>query len=466
MPEWIGQTIGKVRIEKFLARGGMAEVYLGTHITLARPVAVKVLHSFREEEPMLLERFQREARVVATLRHPNIVQVFDFDTVDGHPYIVMEYLKGPTLATYLQHQRKQRIPHPQVARLLNLLAAALEYAHKRGVIHRDIKPANILLHNKTDEIPLDKTLPEDVEGVLTDFGLVRLVDTGTHTTSDMISGTPAYMSPEQARGDKIDHRTDIYSLGIVLYELLAGRVPFTADHAVVLNMQIHEMQIHALPPPIPELPARVQAVLDCALAKKPADRYPTSGEMASDFSRSIGLIAEPVKIQEPEPAPPVPAPPPIQTRAPSKPRSSKPKLVALAADLLASNNVRDVTTISLKGNQNAVATQGGRANVIHSGGASSVFQAWRERMEGEIERLENLPEEDKALLRQNVEQIAREADKGEKADPKRIERLLNTLSVMAPDIFDVALTTLTDPFVEIRLVIQKVGDKARVMQKA
>jgi serine/threonine protein kinase len=134
------------------------------------------------------------------------------------------------------------------------------------------------------------------------------------------------MSPEQARGDKLDHRTDIYSLGIVLYELLAGRVPFTADHAVVLNMQIHEMQIHALPPPIPELPARVQAVLDRALAKNPADRYPTSGEMANAFSRSIGLIGEPVKIQEPEPVPP-----PIPTGAPSKPRSSKPKLEGLAA---------------------------------------------------------------------------------------------------------------------------------------
>src|SRR5262245_42647110 len=122
MPEWIGKTIGNVRIEKFLARGGAAEVYLGTHLTLARSVAVKVLHSFIEEEPIPLKRFAREARVVAALRHPNIVQVFDFDTIDGHPYIVMEYLKGPTLATYLQHQRKQRIPPQQVARLLYGLA--------------------------------------------------------------------------------------------------------------------------------------------------------------------------------------------------------------------------------------------------------------------------------------------------------------------------------------------------------
>jgi serine/threonine protein kinase len=451
MPEWIGQTIGKVRIEKFLARGGVAEVYLGTHITLARPVAVKVLHGFIEEQPIPLERFEREARVAAAMRHPNIVQIHDFDTIDGHPYIVMEYLKGPTLATYLRplHQHKKRIPHPQVARLFNGLAAALDYAHERGVIHRDIKPDNILLHNKTDEIPLDKTLPEDVEAVLTDFGLVRLVDTGTHTTSGIISGTPAYMSPEQALGDKIDHRTDIYSLGIVLYELLAGGVPFKADTD---NRAVLHMQIHATPLPIPELPARVQAVLDRALQKNPKDRYQSSLELAIDFSRLIGLIAEP-------------APPPIQTRAPSKPRSSKPKLVALPADLLGSNNARDVT-ITIKGNQNAVATQGGRASVIHSGGTSSVFQAWRERMEREIERLEDLPEEDKALLKQNVEQIAREAEKGEKADPKRIERLLNMLSVMAPDFFDVALTTLTDPFVGIRLVIKKVGDKARVMQKA
>ncbi len=161
MPEWIGKTIGKVRIEKLLARGGMAEVYLGTHLTLERPVAIKLLHSHIEAEPTLLERFQREARVVAGLRHPNIVQIFDFDTTtDGHPYIVMEYLKGPTLATYLRglHERNERIPPHQVARLLKVLTAAMDYAHEQGVIHRDIKPGNIMLHKKADEIPLNKPL--------------------------------------------------------------------------------------------------------------------------------------------------------------------------------------------------------------------------------------------------------------------------------------------------------------------
>src|SRR5919108_2937747 len=196
MPEWIGKTIGNVRIEKLLARGGMAEVYLGSHLNLERPVAVKVLHSYIEEEPILLERFYREAKVVASLRHPNIVQIFDFDAIDGHPYIVMEYLKGPTLAAYLRHlhQRKKRLPSDQVAGLLKGLTDALDYAHRQGVIHRDIKPGNIVLHSKKDEIPLDKPLTEDVEAILTDFGLVRVVNSISQTASGFLSGTPAYMS--------------------------------------------------------------------------------------------------------------------------------------------------------------------------------------------------------------------------------------------------------------------------------
>src|SRR5512133_1149348 len=151
MPEWIGKTIGKVRIEKYLARGGMAEVYLGTHLTLERPVAVKVLHSFIEEDPGLLARFQREAKVVAGLRHNNIVQILDFDAMDGHPYIVMEYLAGPSMAAYLRnlHERDVHLGYNQVTRLLKPLAAALDYAHSQDIIHRDIKPANILLHSKS-----------------------------------------------------------------------------------------------------------------------------------------------------------------------------------------------------------------------------------------------------------------------------------------------------------------------------
>src|SRR5690349_22511256 len=286
MPEWLGQTIGNVRIEKMLARGGMAEVYLGTHLNLDRPVAIKFLHSYIEEEPLLLERFRREAKVVAGLRHPNIVQIFDFDTTEGHPFIVMEYLKGPTLATYLRHlhQKKKRIPPDQVARLLNEISGGLDYAHGQGVVHRDIKPGNIILHSNSEDMALDRPLTDDVESVITDFGLVRIMNASSQTASGTVSGTPAYMSPEQARGDQTDHRTDIYSLGIVLYEMLAGRVPFEADNTVTI---LH-MHIHTPPPAIPGIPAKAQAVIDRALQKNPQDRYPTSREMAIDFYLAIG----------------------------------------------------------------------------------------------------------------------------------------------------------------------------------
>jgi serine/threonine protein kinase len=348
MPEWIGKTIGRVQIEKLLARGGMAEVYLGTHLTLDRPVAVKVLHSFIEEEPLLLERFYREAKVVAGLRHANIVQIFDFDTTDGHPYIVMEFLRGPTLATYLRHlhQRKKRVPLDQVAHLLKGLTAAIDYAHSQGVIHRDIKPGNILFHSKNGEIALDQPLPNDVEAIVTDFGLVRVVNASTQTVSGLISGTPAYASPEQARGDQADHRTDIYSLGVVLYEMLAGRVPFEADNTVTI---LH-MHIHVTPPPIPGIPANLQAIVDRALKKSPDERYQNSQAMAKDFYRAIGMTAQaddipqpqvsavPIKepgepvvswLPKPEPPPPTPAPIVPETAPKVKPaiteQAQKPK---------------------------------------------------------------------------------------------------------------------------------------------
>jgi serine/threonine protein kinase len=290
MPEWIGKTIGKVRIEKYLAHGAMAEVYLGSHLTLDRPVAIKVLHSYTEEDPDLLARFQREAKVVASLRHPNIVQIYDYDTVDGHPYIVMEYLKGPTLATYLRglHAYNSLIPSHQVARLLKGLADALDYAHGQGVVHRDVKPGNIMLHGEADEIPLDQPLSSDVEGILTDFGLVYIAHSAHQTATGTISGTPAYMSPEQARGDKTDHRTDIYSLGVVLYEMLAGRVPFDGD----TTMSLIYKHINDPPPPIPGISSAAQEVMNRALAKKPDDRYQTCREMAMDFFLAIGLTAE------------------------------------------------------------------------------------------------------------------------------------------------------------------------------
>jgi len=290
MPEWIGKIVGKVRIEKEIAKGGMAEVYLGTHLTLDRLVAVKVMHSHVETDPDLQARFEREAKVVAGLRHPHIVQIFDFDTADGRPYIVMEYLGGPSLAAYLRelHSRKQRLQPAQVARLLITIAMALDYAHEQGVIHRDLKPGNIILHNKTKNFSVDQPITQQTEPVLTDFGLVRIAQAATQTASGAISGTPAYISPEQAQGLKVDHRSDLYSLGVVLYELVAGHAPFEADTSWTLIFK----HINEPPPPIEGIPTTVQTVIDRALAKKPEERYQSARQLAADYMDAIGMVAE------------------------------------------------------------------------------------------------------------------------------------------------------------------------------
>jgi serine/threonine protein kinase len=279
MPEWIGRTLGKVQVELLLARGGMAEVYLGRHTSLQRAVAVKVLNNQYADDPELLERFQREARAVAMLRHPNIVQVYDFDAIEGHPYIIMEYVPGLSLSTYMRtlHGNGQRMDLHLISRLLTALASALQYAHERGVIHRDIKPGNILLTSPSGPVEANKPLPADIDPVLTDFGLVRFLHSSRQTATGQIAGTPAYMSPEQARGETVDGRTDIYSLGIVLYELLAGHIPFEAD----TTMGILLKHINEPPPPIPGLPPALQHVIDRVLAMQPSERYQTPNELAA-----------------------------------------------------------------------------------------------------------------------------------------------------------------------------------------
>ena len=292
MADWIGQTIGKVRIETYLARGGMAEVFLGTHLTLDRHVAVKFMHSHVESEPELLTRFQREAKAVAGLRHPNIVQVYDFDTHEGHPYIVMEYINGPSLATYLRglHKNGGRLTLKQVAQLLKPLAEGLDYAHSQGIIHRDIKPANIILTNNSAEYTADKPLPIDTACVITDFGLVRIANSVNQTASGVVSGTPAYMSPEQAQGNSssVDYRTDIYSLSVVLYEMLAGRPPFDGDSTLGVILKL----ISEPPPPIENVSLEIQAVVSKGLEKLAENRYQSARQLLAEFYKAIGMHAE------------------------------------------------------------------------------------------------------------------------------------------------------------------------------
>ena len=285
MIDWIGRTLGRVQIKSLLARGGMAEVYLGTHTTLHRDVAVKILRHSYVDDPRLLERFELEARAVAKLRHPNIVQVFDFDTIDDQPYLVMEYISGPSLSKYLAalHARNGRLELPLVNRLLTGVASALQYAHESGVIHRDVKPGNILLTSRSLQIIPGETMPLDFEPVLTDFGLVRFLDSARQTTIGQTAGTPAYMSPEQAMGFTTDGRTDIYSLGIVLYEMLSGKVPFDGE----TTMSVLLKHLNEAPPPIPGLSPDLQAVLDRALAKNADDRFQEPREFAAAFHAAL-----------------------------------------------------------------------------------------------------------------------------------------------------------------------------------
>jgi serine/threonine protein kinase len=295
MSNWVGKRLGKVQIESLVARGGVAEIYVGTHITLEHKVAVKILRNLSEDNSDALLRFQREARVIAKLRHPNIVQVHDFDTVENDPYLVMEYIEGPSLSKYLNilHGKNGRMELPQVIRLMNAIAGALQYAHNNGIVHRDIKPGNILLTSPTGPIAAGKTVPQDFEPVLTDFGLVRFLDANRQTTTGQIAGTPAYMSPEQARGEATDGRTDIYSLGIVLYEILAGHIPFDGE----TTMSILLKQVTEPPPPIPGLSQVIQNVLNRALTKDVKDRFQTPLEFARAFSAAVNTDTDHDTIQ-------------------------------------------------------------------------------------------------------------------------------------------------------------------------
>ena len=280
MADWAGKALGKVHIEDLVARGGMAEVYVGAHESFGR-VAVKVMRGLLERDSDQLARFQREAEVIEDLRHPNIVQMHEYAIVDESPYLVMEYIPGPSLAAYLKklHDNEQRLPIGVVAQILKSVASALDYAHLKGIVHRDIKPANVLLRSQSEAVELGKPLPADVEPILTDFGLVRLLDSTMHTTAGSVSGTPAYMSPEQARGEKVDKRTDIYALGVMLYEMLAGVVPFQADTTFGMLMK----HINEPLPPIKGISTDLQALLERALAKNPEHRYQSAGELANEF---------------------------------------------------------------------------------------------------------------------------------------------------------------------------------------
>ena len=255
----IGENVGPYRIMGKLGRGGMATVYKAYHANLDRYVALKVLHPAFLEDPNFLARFQREARLVAKLEHPNIVPIYDFADHEEQPYLVMKYIEGETLKAHLN---RRRLDSDEIWNVVNAIGAGLGYAHKAGILHRDIKPSNVIVAT-------------DGRIYLADFGLARIAQSGESTlSSDMIMGTPQYISPEQAKGEKdLDNRTDIYSFAVMLYEMVVGQVPFSSDTPFSI---IHDHIYSPLPLPHlvnPNVPDEVERVLLKALAKEREDRY-------------------------------------------------------------------------------------------------------------------------------------------------------------------------------------------------
>jgi serine/threonine protein kinase len=277
----VGENVGPYRVIEQLGQGGMATVYKAYHASLDRYVALKVLHAAFGEDPNFEARFQREARVVAKLEHPNIVPVYDYSEHEKQPFLVMKFIEGETLKARMA---RGPLSAEELGRIIASIGGALAYAHHAGILHRDIKPSNVLL-------AVDGSI------YLADFGLARIASMGESTLSgDMIMGTPQYISPEQAMGKKeLDEGTDIYSFGVMLYEMVVGQVPFNADTPFSI---IHDHIYSPLPIPHvinPSVPEPVERVLLKALAKERADRYKTVDELVSAFIESWNVAGVPMK---------------------------------------------------------------------------------------------------------------------------------------------------------------------------
>ena len=283
--------LGKYELQTRLGHGGMAEVWKAFDPQLQRHVAVKLMRSELRKDSDFVVRFEREARLVASLNHPNIIKIHDLlisqspESETPMAYMVMDYVKGQTLADYIRStsRKGQFPPWEDIVYLFTLTSRALDYAHRRGLIHRDIKPANILL----DQRPA--TARPMGEPILTDFGVARLQGAQSGTVLGSLVGTPLYISPEQALGQQGDARCDLYSLGVILYEIATGVPPFRGDTTMAIIMQ----HVHELPTPPalinPRIPQSVSAIILKSIAKRPEDRYESATAMTSALAQVLDI---------------------------------------------------------------------------------------------------------------------------------------------------------------------------------
>jgi serine/threonine protein kinase len=297
-----GQMLGAYRIISQIGQGGMATVYKAYQASMDRNVAVKVLPGQLADSKEFIQRFQQEARIIARLEHAHILPVFDYGESGGITYFVMRYLDAGTLKDKMESGRPLSLN--EIDRLFTQLADALSYAHSMGVIHRDLKPSNALI---------------DAQGnlFLTDFGIAKILEGASPrlTQTDAIMGTPAYISPEQAQAQKVDQRSDIYSLGIILYEMVTGRVPFTADTPLAVILK-HVSNPLPLPSTIkPDIPEAIEQVILKALAKNPDDRFATVAEFAAAWKRALdSRDSAPPRFNAPTVFPSAPSTPQIQSQ--------------------------------------------------------------------------------------------------------------------------------------------------------
>jgi len=277
---WIGRSLnGRYKIDSMLGQGGMSAVYRATDPNLKRVVAVKLIHPHLSTDDEFIYRFKREAAAVAAFRHPNIVQVYDFNNDGEVYYMILEFIPGETLQDRLKHLKSSdtKMPVQQAIKIILNVCDALSYAHKQGMIHRDIKPANIMLDTHG-------------QAILMDFGIVKILDETTHTSTGAVLGTARYMSPEVIRSEMPDERSDLYSLGVTFYEMLSGDPPFNADSAMSLLMRHLNDPVPDLNSKRQDLPPELIRIVNKALEKDRDDRYRSASEMAGDLRRLLAAL--------------------------------------------------------------------------------------------------------------------------------------------------------------------------------